>query len=252
VSKPSSQTIAIWIKAELQSVEWTPLESVCLGVVQKLKLSKNELSDLIEEYLPHISEHLRNDIAECEVDGVKPAFEIDNEQPPYIRKIELGASDIATKMRRIDPYDFEKICAAVLEKLGGQSQTTKQTNDGGVDFVAVNMKLVPEQFNVPTACRAAVIGQAKRFKETNPINEVRLREFVGAATLHRHRLHQDRSLGPLTPVLCAFWTTSYFDSNAKKYAREVGIWYMDGQTLADYVDGLGLRDYVMNMQDKQP
>jgi restriction endonuclease Mrr len=138
----------------------------------------------------------------------------------------------------------------VLEKLGAQSQVTKQTNDGGVDFIGVDLKLVPKKFNVPAACRAAVIGQAKRYKDGNAINEVRLRGFVGAALLRRHVLHQEGNIGPLTPVLCAFWTTSYFDFNAKKYARAAGLWYMDGRTLADYVHGLSLRGFVMTMPDK--
>jgi hypothetical protein len=29
------------------------------------------------------------------------------------------------------------------------------------------------------------------------------------------------------------------------------VWYMDGRTLADYVEGLSLRSFVMRMPDKQ-
>jgi restriction endonuclease Mrr len=204
-----------------------------------------------EAHLEHVSNYLRTELAECAVDGVEPYFEIDNEQPPYIRGLSFPDSDIAEKIRKIDPREFEKVCAAVLERLGAQSYVTQATNDGGVDFVGTNLKIVPEGFNVPAACKAAVIGQAKRYKEGNAINEVRLREFVGASALRRHLLQRDGAIGPLTPVLCAFWTTSSFDPNAKTYARAIGLWYMDGRTLAKYVAGLGLKGLVMSMPDKQ-
>jgi hypothetical protein len=253
MATPSSQIVATWIKDESLAVEWAPLATVCFDAVRKNwpTPSDDELWDFVEVNLPHISEYLRTDLAETAVDGVKPFFEIDSEQRPYIRGVAFTASDIAVKMRKIDPFDFEKLCASVLERLGAQSRVTKQTNDGGVDFVGVDLKIVPKEFNVPAACRAAVIGQAKRYKDGNAINEVRLREFVGAAVLHRHLLQSEGKIGPLTPVLCAFWTTSSFDMNAKKYARAVGLWYMDGRTLADYVDGLSLRDFVMGMPNKE-
>jgi hypothetical protein len=56
-------------------------------------------------------------------------------------------------------------------------------------------------------------------------------------------------LGPLTPVVFAFWTTSDFDPNAKRFARDVGLWYMDGLTLASYVSGLGLENYLISLPD---
>jgi hypothetical protein len=50
-------------------------------------------------------------------------------------------------------------------------------------------------------------------------------------------------------VLYAFWTTSDFEPNAKKYGRELGLWYMDGMTLATYVTDLGMKDFVMALPD---
>jgi hypothetical protein len=53
----------------------------------------------------------------------------------------------------------------------------------------------------------------------------------------------------LTPVIFAYWTTSGFEQSAKAYARSIGLWHMDGQTLAAYVGSLGLVDAVMRLPD---
>ena len=141
------------------------------------------------------------------------------------------------------------MCASVLAALGATSRTTQKVKDGGIDFLGVNLKVVPTALSVPAASRTAVIGQAKRYKAGNTISETQLREFVGAATLERHKLLKDGIIGPLSPVVFAFWTTSDFDQNAKQFARELGLWYMDGVTLAGYVAALGLEDSVMALAD---
>ena len=57
-------------------------------------------------------------------------------------------------------------------------------------------------------------------------------------------------IGPLAPVPFAFWTTSDFDPNAKKFAHATGVWYMDGDTLANYVKYLSLGTHVMGLSDR--
>jgi len=93
------------------------------------------------------------------------------------------------------------------------------------------------------------IGHAKRYKEGNAISETQMREFVGAATLKRHKLLREGVVGPLSPVTFAFWTTSDFDQPARQFARELGLWYMDQITLAEYISQLG-PDAVMALADK--
>jgi hypothetical protein len=44
----------------------------------------------------------------------------------------------------------------------------------------------------------------------------------------------------LTPVLLAFWTTGDFSPSAKKYARDLGLWYLNGIGLAQLATRLGL------------
>jgi hypothetical protein len=244
---PSSQVATVWVQQDLESDSWILLEEILFTTVRKklVLYSEEEVWDYVENNIQYVAEHLRDVIAECNVDGAIPTFEIDSEPSPYIRLTAKLPSDVIAKLRKIDPFQLETICAKLLAVLGATSSETQRTNDGGVDFVGVNLKIVPLALTVPTACRAAVIGQAKRYKDGNPISETRLREFVGAATLKRHQLR----IGPCVPVLFAFWTTSDFDPSAKRYAREMGLWYMDGLTLATYVTDLGLKDLVMSLPD---
>lgn len=248
---PSSQVASVWLKEELESAEWVPLKETLFDTIRRklISLSDAEVWDYVEGNLEYVAEHLRNALAECQIDGTVPSYEIDSEQLPYIRRTSSFPSDLIAKLRRIDPFQLEEVCAKLLSELGATSSVTKRANDGGIDFVGVNLKIVPRALVVPNACKAAVIGQAKRYKDGNPIAEKLLREFVGAATLKRHQLIQEGKLGPLTPVVYAFWTTSDFDPNAKRFAREVGMWHMDGLTLATYVCDLALVEFVMTLPD---
>jgi len=250
---PSSQIASVWLQEELETNTWVALKEILFRAVRRklVAVSDEEVWDYVEINLQYVAEHLRNEIAECQIDGATPTFEIDNEQLPYIRRTASLPSDVITKLRKIDPFQLEAICSKVLDELGATSSITKRTNDGGVDFVGVNLKIVPRALTVPSACKAAVIGQAKRYKDGNPINEKLLREFVGASLLKRHELAGEGKIGPLTPVLYAFWTTSDFDPNAKKFARQTGLWYMDGLTLATYVTDLTLKDFVMALPNSQ-
>lgn len=243
--------MSVWIKDSAANTDWAPLEDVAIAVLKaKLpKYSDEEISELIEDKLPHIAEALRNDAAECSADGIPPRFAIDDEASPYFKAFPTDGA-LIEKLRRINPFAVEELCAAILSKLGGVARATERTGDGGVDFIATDLDIVPSGFGVPAVCRAIVIGQTKRYKETNVIKETSLREFVGAGVWKRHKLRLDSGISPLAPVILAYWTTSNFEPNAKRYAREMGIWYMDGHTLAAYIEKLGLSEFVFGLPDE--
>ena len=246
-----SQICAIWIQEDLETTAWISVKEVLFASIQKrLGQSDEEIWEMVEEHGPYVAEHLRDCVAEWTIDGRTPLFEIDNDSSPYIRLTARVPSEIVFKLRKINPFEFESVCASILSALGAASRTTQRTNDGGIDFVGVNLKVVPTALSVPAASRTAVIGQAKRYKAGNSITETKLREFVGAGTLEKHKLLRDGVIGPLSPVIFAFWTTSEFDSNARRFARALGLWYMDGVTLAEYVSQLALWDYVNALQDE--
>jgi len=246
---PSSQIAARWVQEDLESLAWISLREVLLYSLKKRMGRGDEELGIVEDNLNFVAELLRNCAAEWVVDGSAPRFEIDNDPSPYIRLAGSPPSEIVSKLRKIDPYEFESVCADVLTALGATSRTTQRSKDGGIDFLGVNLKVVPTALSVPAASKTAVIGQAKRYKAGNAITETQLREFIGAATLQRHRLLREGIIGPLSPVIFAFWTTSDFDQNARQFARELGIWYMDGVTLAGYVAELGLKESVMALLD---
>ncbi|WP_182913877.1 restriction endonuclease [Sphingobium terrigena] len=243
--------MAVWIKDGITDVDFRPLEEVAFAVLSA-KLSsygEDNIWELIEDKLPHIADALRTDAAECRADGMPPRFEIDDEQSPYIKAFP-AENVLLAKLRRIDPLVVEDLCVNILEKLGATANVTGQSGDGGVDFIGTNLDIMPSGYGIPAVCRATVIGQTKRYKETNVIKETALREFVGSGVWKRHKLRLDSGISPLAPVILAFWTTSNFEPNAKRYAREMGIWYMDGHTLASYIAKLGLSDFVHALPDE--
>ena len=249
---PSTQIISVWIKDGVTELDFRPLEDVAFAILsaQLPRYSEDRIWEIIEEKLPHIAEVLRTDAAECKADGMPPRFEIDDEQSPYIKAFPADNALLA-KLRRINPFVVEDVCAQILGKLGATSNATERTGDGGVDFIATDLDIMPAGYGIPAVCRATVIGQTKRYKETNIINEKALREFVGSGVWKRHKLRLDSGICPLAPVILAFWTTSNFEPNAKRYARDMGIWYMDGHTLASYISKLGLSDFVFGLPDEE-
>jgi hypothetical protein len=248
---PSTQIIAVWIKDGTVQADFRPLNEVAFTVLrnQLPRFSDDAIWEMIEEKLEHIAEALRTDAAEAKADGIPPRFEIDDEPSPYIKAFPTE-SELLSKLRRIDPFVVEDLCAQVLTKLGATANATERTGDGGVDFIATNLDILPAGYGIPAVCRATVIGQTKRYKETNVITEKSLREFVGSGVWKRHKLRLDSGICPLAPVILAFWTTSNFEPNAKRYAREMGIWYMDGHTFASYISKLGLSQFVHALPDE--
>jgi hypothetical protein len=250
---PSSQISAVWVQEELVDTTWVLLRQVLFTALRKrmVSYSEDDISDFVEENLTYVAEHLRDCVADWLVDGSVHRFEIDSDPSPYIRLIATVPSEVVSKLRRIDPYAFELVCARVLAALGAKSKTTQRTNDGGVDFLGANLNVVPTPLAIPASARISVIGQAKRYRDGHAVSETQLREFIGAATFWRHKLLREGTVGPLSPVLFAFWTTSDFEQNARLFARESGLWYMDGVTLAGYIVTLGLKDSVLGMADAQ-
>lgn len=248
MSVPSTQVVAYWVRDTLSYTEWKPLRDVCVQVVitRLVDKSEAEVEDFVDEHLAYIANHLRDHIEQTQKDGGAIRFEIDNDPSPYVRAIESYESNVLRRLRLIDPFHVEDLCAKILRKLGANSHQTAQVADGGIDFIGTNLNIVPGRLSVPDACKAIVLGQTKRYGKDNLISEKVVREFVGAAVMRRHQLAVEGKIGPLSPVIFAFWTTSDFDKNAKKFARESGLWFMDGLTFAYYINELGLSGALLD------
>lgn len=114
-----------------------------------------------------------------------------------IEQIELSVkNELLEKLKTVDPYSFEKIILILLKKMGyGDFIETSKSRDGGIDGIINEDQLGLEKIYI----------QAKRYTE-NKVRETEIRNFIGA-------MSGDTRKG-------IFVTTSNFDENAQKKARE--------------------------------
>lgn len=250
MSIPSTQVIFEWLLADMLQSEWVHLPTALERMLRNRlsNLNETQIFDIIDNQGTYIVQLIRDRIEAVYHDGTSFTHEIDSEDPPYIRFSGENISDLLIKLKNINPFDFELVCSKLLESFGCESEVTQRTNDGGIDFIAHGLDILPDAIGCPTHCKASVIGQAKRYG-SKLIAEKSLREFVGASLLQRHLLRQNHKLTPLSPVLLAFWTTSEFDPNAWKYARNSGVWLLNGPTISTYIRQRGLEDWVLALPD---
>ncbi len=239
MSKPPSQVIVLWVIDYLSQPDWISLQEICSETLKIQMRGANDsfISEIIEENLVYIAEHLREYRAQQQFDGESPLFEIDDEEPPYVRSLKSDDTKIILeKLRRIEPNQFEQLCAKILSELGAKSESVGRQHDGGIDFYAINVPFFDRDLLMPQVTKAIIIGQAKRYIDGNLVSEKEVREFVGGGILKLHEYKKS----PLTPVVYAFWTTSDFHESAKNYARKIGMWYMNGWSFAKYIQNIGI------------
>ncbi len=103
--------------------------------------------------------------------------------------------------------DFEKLCCVLLQKLGFDVETTKQSGDGGIDLIAYNRQ---------PFLSGKYIVQCKRY--AGGVGEPILRDLFGVVTAER------ANKGILI-------TTGYFSMSAIKFASDKNIELIDGERL---------------------
>lgn len=134
-------------------------------------------------------------------------------------------TDLLSKLREGDPYNFEKIVLKLLEKMGyGDFIETPKSGDGGIDGIIKEDKLGLDKIYI----------QAKRYSDGNKVREPEIRNFIGA-------ISRDTNKG-------VFVTTSSFDEKAIKKAGDANqkIILIDGRDLVDlmykYNIGVQIKD----------
>jgi restriction endonuclease Mrr len=239
----SSQIIAQWAIESLESEDWILLPELCVdGIKRQNKFSESDIEESVERELNYIADILRNKAANAKENGEIVVYEIDDEEPPYIKKLGETYSNLLNTIQEMESGKFECLCADVLKLLGWQeSGCIGGTQDDGVDFYAFDF---PDtqllNLPMPSSCKVLVIGQAKRYKKGNDVSETEIRKFVGGALKKLNDFRKSGKVGTLTPVIFAFWTSSDFQDSAKEYAKAMGIWFMNGRTLVEYLNKLGL------------
>ncbi|BEE14520.1 hypothetical protein VAWG004_30230 [Aeromonas veronii] len=231
-----SQVIKGWLITRLNNTDWKSLIDVLIDVIriEAPVLSAEDIAELAEKHMPHISQLLREQLETERLSQVPSMFELDEETPPYIRSlISEEIRGISKNICRIDPSGFEKICQEIVSKIGGVSnQHSGGANDGGIDFVGYDV--VPDQgcTCIPQSSKIVILGQAKRYARAHNVNLNEVRQFVGSCKAKINDLKRSGKIGPFTPVMCAFWTTGNFSAEAINYAKQIGVWYMDGISIA--------------------
>ncbi|MFY0672934.1 MAG: restriction endonuclease [Bacteroidia bacterium] len=126
--------------------------------------------------------------------------------------------ELLDRLKETDPYYFEKVVLRLLKKMGyGDFQETSKSGDGGIDGVINQDQLGLDKIFI----------QSKRYTDKK-VRELEIRNFIGA-------MSGDTNKG-------IFVTTSFFDKNAEKKAREAHhtIILVDGNKLVDLMHHYGV------------
>lgn len=156
-----------------------------------------------------------------EIESASPQDLIDT----GIEQIESNVKmELLQKLKSVDPYSFEKVILILLSKMGyGEFVETSKSRDGGIDGIINEDQLGLEKIYI----------QAKRYSD-NKVREPDIRNFIGA-------MSGDTSKG-------IFVTTTEFDENAKKKAKEAHhtIILVNGIRLVELMYKFGVGVQVKN------
>ncbi len=226
---PNENTFALWVR-NIEHVGVHKISSVIEAELSSrtCNCSIEERLEHIEKILPKIINRLQEMRDECMESGINPDFSIDEDG--YYTKHNTNESKYLNKINQLSSTEFEIFCTKILQELGGEAVTVGGKNDGGVDFSAKKFKL--SRF-MPDWCSISVIGQAKNKRSDNKVCLNELRTFVGGSIFRINNpsdpLYKDSIL---KPVVFAYWITTSFEPSASDYAKQMGIWALNGLGIA--------------------
>jgi restriction endonuclease Mrr len=225
--------------------EFRKLQDVLFDIIKNKMptFSDEEILDYVEQYKDTIATELFLKENEKSTDGIDLNFDISEEDDGhYIRFFDKPEIKLLRSIQTNTSKNFEHFCARILEKLGGKALVEGGTDDQGIDFTAFDLRIQNLSKISTKGSRIYVFGQAKRYKDGNHVVEKELREFVGCCIKRIDDFKRTRSdqYGVLQPTILAFWTTSDFHINAKNFAKDMGIWYLNGIALCQLAIELGV------------
>lgn len=167
-----------------------------------------------------------------------------------IRRQRQHVDAIRAHLQDLTPADFEIVCTAVLNLLECEGAVTSPLrDDGGIDFygrLQLKSRLGREfpYGGIDGQVGVWLIGQAKRYKESNPVQTADIRELVGSVELARTRgaIHEWEGLDirPFDAVVQLFFTTGRFTSGAQRLLQKSGIISMNGEQLSVFLADCGV------------
>ncbi|MGA2087192.1 MAG: restriction endonuclease [Terracidiphilus sp.] len=231
---PSPDTVAFWVSRDITNESFrTLLDITTIVLVSRLVgKSAEECADLAEKVLPKLVSALESIRAESLEDGVEPSFELSVEQNAlYIKAVSSDASRFLNRLHALTWQEFEQFCGRILGAMGGKPTVTGKPGDGGIDFIAKDLPLCSP---APKGARITIVGQAKKYGRDNLVIEQDIRSFIGGAVRRTSDPEDPHCFrrNILAPVSFAFWTTSDFQPSARKFARGLGLWYLNGIALS--------------------
>jgi hypothetical protein len=219
MADPKPHVVARWIADDLPGDGFRTLRTAIEEVlrIHLRSTSAEYISELAEALEPSVYVQLGVVDDQCRSDGVEASFILDG--PPegaYLKPTGLEARALLADLAALDPVEFEHFCVRLLLALGADSRQVGGTNDGCVDFEAVDLPL-RSGLLATSKCRPTVIGQAKRYKPGNLVTVAEVREFLGAALLKADQLRRrSTAIGLYSPIVFAFWTTSNLNAPARE------------------------------------
>ena len=111
----------------------------------------------------------------------------------------------------ISPYEFELVVADLWEDLGWETTVTSQSQDRGIDIVAMKQSPFTQKMLI----------QAKAYDENNKIGSAEVRKY---ATLYKQEPDVDQVV---------IVTTSYFTEQAKQLAADLNVKLVDKQDVLE-------------------
>jgi len=244
MSEPSSQIIAIWVSnSDVPNV--SRLYDVIFNVLKQTlqDWSDERIYEISEKHEKYVFDILLQKFDEIVSSGDQPSFKIEDDSGTFYYSSSLGKEKpIIKKIIEDSPEKFELLCKTILEKLGAKSEVVGGTDDGGVDFIAYELPMGGIKLKTKTTNQLLVIGQAKRLQNDTIISEKRLREFVGASVKKRYDLlvKKEYNTRYIQPTVYAFWTTADFDTDAREYAKSLGLWLLNGIGVAQLIIELNI------------
>ena len=241
MAKPSSQVMAVKLIETLSEQSYISSKDKLISVIrEKFGQTEDIASEWAEIELDYVVERLR-EIEESDRRSGTTRFEIDEESPPYIRSIIQPIQfELRQSLQNISSDEFENVCSQIVNQFGGTANVSGGSDDGGIDFSGFNITIHQDVVNVPLTSKIVLIGQAKRHQNSNPVKLNELKKFVGSCKARVNELIRKKTIGPLTPVVCAFWTTSTFTTDATEYGNNLGLWCMDGLSIANCIERLNI------------
>lgn len=217
------------------------IENVLLG----------QLSGCSETLIAEWAESLEKDVFyelekindKQQLHGVEPLVCLDGiPGTAYVRLNNLQLSETLGIIQDLSPIDFVNLCVIILESIGAKAWNNDGPFDGGVDFIAENIPISTIQSVAFSSAHPFLLGQAKHYKKGNFVTLSEVREFLGAAELYASVIRSDRSrIGLFSPIIYAYWTSSEFNHHAIKFAHDVGLWVLNGVSIAQLILKVGLK-----------